>query len=326
MSITVFQANKIITMDPDRPEATHVAVRQGKILGVGDLSQVSGWGDHRLDTTLADKIIMPGFVEGHCHLLAGGMWKYLYVGFHDRIDPDGKPWSGVPSIEDVLARMGQADADLPAGTPLIAWGFDPLFLMDRRPDKSDFDGVSSTRPIVVMHSSFHVMTVNSVALEMAQYTAESDIDGIVKGADGAPNGELQEMASMFPVMRRLDIDFRSLGRSSEAVQAFGQVCNRAGVTTAADLLNDLDDQVVSELQALTGAEDYPIRLVSMLNAMSQTAAETTKLALALKSNSTDKLRLGGVKLVTDGSIQAFTARLRWPGYYNGAANGIWSIC
>ena len=39
----------------------------------------------------------------------------------------------------------------------------------------------------------------------------------------------------------------------------------------------------------------------------------------------DKLRFGPVKLMTDGSIQAFTARLKWPGYYNGHSNGIWNI-
>ena len=38
-----------------------------------------------------------------------------------------------------------------------------------------------------------------------------------------------------------------------------------------------------------------------------------------------KLRFGPVKLMTDGSIQAFTARVKWPGYYDGHPNGIWNI-
>jgi len=59
--------------------------------------------------------------------------------------------------------------------------------------------------------------------------------------------------------------------------------------------------------------------------MTQTAAETGARALALGEQSTDKLILGGVKIVTDGSIQGFTARVRWPGYYNGAPNGIWNV-
>ncbi len=326
MSTTrTYLARKIITMDAGRPEVTHVAVRDGRILAVGTLDEVSGWGDFPLDDRFADKVLMPGFVEGHCHLLAGGMWRFLYVGFQDRVDPDGRPWQGVGTIEAVLDRMAAADAELPEGAPLVAWGFDPIFLMDRRPDKRDFDRVSTTRPIVVMHSNFHLMTVNSAALALANYTADIEVDGIARDGDGEPNGELQEMAAMFPVMRRLGIDFRELGRAPESIVAFGQVCKRAGVTTAADLINDLPDEDVADLLRITAGDDYPIRLATMLNAMTQTAVETGERALALARRSTDKLFLGGVKIVTDGSIQGFTARLRWPGYYNGAPNGIWNV-
>ena len=321
----IFAARKIITMDANQPEATHVAVHDGRILAVGSREDVSGWTDVAVDDRFADKVLMPGFVEGHCHLMAGGMWRFLYVGFQDRVDPDGKHWQGVGTIEAVLDRMKTAESALPEGEPLVAWGFDPIFLMDRRPDKRDFDTVSATRPIAVMHSNFHLMTVNSAALKLANYTADLDVDGIARDADGDPNGELQEVAAMFPVMRRLGIDFRALGRSPAGVTAFGQVCKRAGVTTAADLINDLPDEDVNELLCITARDDYPIRLASMLNAMTQTAVETGERALALQERSTDKLILGGVKIVTDGSIQGFTARLRWPGYYNGASNGIWNV-
>ena len=47
-------------------------------------------------------------------------------------------------------------------------------------------------------------------------------------------------------------------------------------------------------------------------------------ALALSKKSTEKLRLGAVKLMTDGSIQGWTARVRWPGYVGGQPNGIWN--
>ena len=35
------------------------------------------------------------------------------------------------------------------------------------------------------------------------------------------------------------------------------------------------------------------------------------------------MRLGRIKIVADGSIQGFSARLRWPGYFNGAPKGLW---
>ena len=44
--ITIHQARKIITMNPARPLATHVAVRDGYILGAGALEELAGWGTH----------------------------------------------------------------------------------------------------------------------------------------------------------------------------------------------------------------------------------------------------------------------------------------
>jgi len=67
----VYSAKKIITMNPSRPEATHVAVRDGRILGAGSLSELQTWGDVRLDERFKDKVLMPGFVEGHAMLWKG---------------------------------------------------------------------------------------------------------------------------------------------------------------------------------------------------------------------------------------------------------------
>ena len=44
MTITVYTARRILTLNPSRPEATHVAVRDGRILGVGALEDLAGWG------------------------------------------------------------------------------------------------------------------------------------------------------------------------------------------------------------------------------------------------------------------------------------------
>jgi predicted amidohydrolase YtcJ len=55
--------------------------------------------------------------------------------------------------------------------------------------------------------------------------------------------------------------------------------------------------------------------------MTPTAA--VERAVDLRARSTDRLRLGRIKVVADGSIQGFTARLRWPGYFNASPNGLW---
>mgnify|MGYP001758807669 FL=1 len=43
-----------------------------------------------------------------------------------------------------------------------------------------------------------------------------------------------------------------------------------------------------------------------------------------KELNTDKLHFGLIKIMTDGSIQGFSARMLWPGYHNGSENGIWN--
>ena len=63
---TVYPARKIITMNPMQPEATHVAVRDGRVLAVGTLADMQAWGAFTLDERFADKVLMPGLVEGHC--------------------------------------------------------------------------------------------------------------------------------------------------------------------------------------------------------------------------------------------------------------------
>ena len=55
---TIYNAKKIITMNPTNPEGTHVAVRDGMILGVGSLEDLTGWGEYEEDDSFRDKIIV----------------------------------------------------------------------------------------------------------------------------------------------------------------------------------------------------------------------------------------------------------------------------
>lgn len=311
-------------MDRTVPQATHVAVRDGRILAVGDATCADGWGDVTHDATLADAVLMPGLVEGHAHMMAGAIWEYAYTGYHDRIDPDGHLWSGLSSLDDVVTRLADIEKTLPPDAPLIGWGFDPIFLPDDRLSRVHLDRVSTTRPIAVLFSNFHLMCVNSAALKMAGYGAHTNVEGVVKGSDAEPTGELQEMAAMFPIMRRLGIDFRALSQRDSAIRSYARVATRAGVTTVTDLFSQLEDDDLDVMFSVTGEDGFPLRIVPALAASGDPAA-LAKRALALKAQSTEKLRLGAVKLMTDGSIQGWTARVKWPGYVGGQPNGIWNM-
>ena len=318
----IYRAQRILTMDPNRPSATHVAVRDGHILAVGDADCARPWGGGRADDTFADAVLAPGFVEGHAHLMTGAMWEYVYAGDRDRTDPDGNLHPGMPDVATVIS--GLRDAASRVDGAVIAWGFDPIFLTEKRLDRTDLDQVSPERPVAVIHSNFHLMTVNSKALEMVGYTRDSNLEGLLRDEKGEPNGELQEMGVMFPLMRRLGINFRQLASTEKAVRGFGRSAQRTGCTTATDLFSELPEEDVAELLRITGADDFPMRLVPAVNGLTEPADAVRERVLALRARSTEKLRMGAVKLMADGSIQGYTARVKWPGYVTGHPNGIWN--
>lgn len=327
MTITIFSARKIITMNPARPNTTHVAIRDGRVLGSGSLEELAGWGDYVLDETFKDKVIMPGLVEGHSHAMEGTLWKYTYVGFFDRMDPHGKVWSGVKAIGEVLDRLKESEAKLSdPDAPLPAWSLDPIYFDNERVTRQDLDKVSETRPIGVMHASGHILNVNSKALELAGLLKTGiDHPGVPLGEDGLPTGELKGPDVMTPVGVHVGFDRDMLSCDEEGLVDFAKLCVRTGVTTATDLAARLPDDAVAMMSDVTGRDNYPARIVPLRFHHGVTPVDLIEHVLKLKELSSDRLRLGMIKVVVDGSIQGFSARIRWPGYYNGADNGLWYI-
>ena len=322
---TIYRARRILTMNPARPFATHVAVREGRILGAGTLEELAGWGDYQLDDRFADKFLLPGFVEGHSHLMEGALWRFVYVGYHDRMDPDGRTWAGAKTIDAVVARLAEQGAGLTdPGQPLVGWGFDPIYFGGRRCDRHDLDRVSSTRPVAIVHASLHIMNANTPALAAAGYLREGIAHpGLPLAADGLPTGECKGPDAMAPVADEVGMDRGLLAADTEAMRAFSRLCVRKGVTTATDLAAPLTPESVEGMLQVTGTPGFPTRIVALLRQLAQTPQQLIDRALELRAMGTDRLRLGMVKLVADGSIQGFSARLRWPGYFNGMPNGMW---
>lgn len=330
MNTTVYAARKIITLNPKQPLATHLAVRDGRVLAVGDLDRMREWGRFELDPRFADKVLLPGFVEGHCHLKEGGMWDWPYVGWFARRGPDGRVWEGADSMEAVVQRLAGIDAQMRAEgqgdeVPLIAWGFDPIYFGTQRMTTRDLDRVSRTRPVVISHSNGHLMSVNTPMLQLAGITRETDIVGVMRYDDGEPNGELQEPAAMFPVQRCVGQAGLLAPMSDAGMRGFAAIARMQGVTTATDLVNRLREEDIAILERACNADDCSVRILPAFQAFHGThgAAEGAEHVRKLMAKNTDRLRYGLVKMMLDGSIQGFSARLRWPGYFNGAANGIW---
>ena len=325
MTTTIYSARKIITMNPNQPVVSHVAVRDGRILGAGALKDLEGWGDYTLDERFADKVLMPGMVEGHAHTMEGTLWRNVYVGWFDRMDPDGKVWSGLKSIDDVVGRLSEEERKLEdPSTPLTGWALDPIYMDNRRVTRHDLNRVSSTRPIGILHASGHIMNVNTKALELAGLLKPGvNHPGIPLGDDGLPAGELYGPDAMTPVGPHVGFDRAVTDCDERGLIDYAKLCVRAGVTTSTDLAAQLTDDSVAMMLEVTGRPDFPARIVPLRVFFGMSAEEIVDYVVKLKSQSTEQLRLGRIKAVADGSIQGFSARMRWPGYYNGAPNGLW---
>ncbi|GHB17320.1 amidohydrolase [Salinicola rhizosphaerae] len=324
MSLRIYSAQRILTMNPTLPEATHIAVRDGRVLGVGPLDELQDLGEYTLDERFAGKVILPGFVEGHSHALEGVLWEYAYAGYFPRQDPAGHTWPGLTDIASLQNHLRRQIAELPAAAPLIAWGFDPIYFPDRRLDRNDLDAIDAERPIVVIHANLHMMTVNGAMLRQSGLEARAEIEGVMTFGDGEPNGELREMAAMFAIFDTLGIDLFDRGSEPETLVRYAKIAQRHGVTTLTDLYNPLSETGVESMLATCARADVPMRLAPAMSALTYTAEVGIERVVDCRESSTDKLHFGLVKLMTDGSIQGYTARLNWPGYHDGKPNGMWN--
>lgn len=318
--VEIYRAAQIVTLDEDNPVATHVAVRDGRILAVGgaELEQRYAPASSLFD----DWVMLPGFVEGHAHATEGLIWSLPYVGYFDRRHPDGTLYPGCSSVPALVTRLAELESAL--GDPdetLFAWGYDSIYFADK-PMRHDLDLVSASRPVVLYHSNLHLITVNSVALERAGISRDNRVEGVYVDADGEPNGELAELAAMFPVLRAVGDSIFAEAYSADDLRRFGRACHRVGITTAADLYSDLEDEVCDLFAATCGEADFPARIVPALATVRYDVDQVRERLAAIAGLGHERLLFGSVKIVSDGSIQGFSARVRQP-YLNGIENGIW---
>ena len=165
--VTIFRAKEIVTLDPDRPSATAVAVLGDRILAVGsveDLKSAAAGQPFTVDETLADKVITPGLIAQHDHpLLTGLTMVSEIIAIEDWVLPSGV----VPAAknpDEYRKRLAEADAKLKdPDALLVTWGYHPLFHGPLT--RADLDRISSGRPIIVWHRSAHEFIVNTKALQ-----------------------------------------------------------------------------------------------------------------------------------------------------------------
>lgn len=181
-SVTVYVAKTIITMEPEQPRATAVAVKGDRILAVGSLASVKseldqGGYTYTIDATFDDKVIIPGLLEQHLHPLLGALTMAVEVISIEDWDVPGKFSAGVQDPETYKSRLKEAVANMADSDPnetLFTWGYHHYF--HGKIYRPQLDEISETRPIVTWHRSCHEFILNTAALDKYGVT-EADLEG-----------------------------------------------------------------------------------------------------------------------------------------------------
>jgi hypothetical protein len=173
-------------MDAVRPAATALAVRDGRVLAVGDDELLAMRGAATEVIDLSGRTVCPGFIDAHQHITLAA-WYARGVDLH-----------GCRSAEEAMERVAAGAAEIPGDGWLFAYNYTPRAFMPRRGlTRHALDRVAGDRPVLVMHFSFHEAVVSSAGLRAAGIDRETpDPFGgrIVRDRHGEPTGELLEMA------------------------------------------------------------------------------------------------------------------------------------
>ncbi|MDE7187557.1 MAG: amidohydrolase [Lachnospiraceae bacterium] len=308
----LFYNGKIITMVEDRDcggkPAEAVLVRDGRIAAAGDVKELRQLAQKEcIETDLQGKCLMPAFIDAHSHMVMNG---------HMSLCADLTECTSFQGIVDTL--KGFLGGRKEENTPLIGYGYDHNFLKEQRhPDREILDEVSREIPILILHVSGHLACANSAALQIAGITADTpDPKGglIGRKADGyEPNGYLEETAMLQlqkAVAGQVQYDLAALMRGMQ------QIYIENGITTVQDGASTMQeilllDQMARKQQLQVDVVAYPL-----LTADGKRVREQFD---HLSGSGSGHLRIGGYKLILDGSPQGRSAWMSEP--YLGGEEG-----
>jgi len=301
---TLFTNAEVITLDPKYPSANSVLVRAGKIVQVGDFSELSK-SIKTSDSTinLNGATLAPGFIDAHGHLSS----TILAQGW---IDVSSPPVGSAKSVEDIVTILQAAQtAETPStGDWIIGAGYDDSLLVEQRhPTKLDLDKVSTSQPVAVIHVSGHFLACNSVCLKTVGITAETPDPkgGIIRRlADNEPDGVLEETAWLMAYAKFPILDIETRQKHLEMAQKYYA---SFGITTVQD-----GAMQMGELAFIQDAAERDLLWLDVV-AYPYLAFFGEKLKqVRSQRNYQNHFRIGGVKLVLDGSPQGKTAWLSKP--------------
>jgi len=310
----VLLGGTVVTMDPQRPRATAIAVDDFRIAAVGSDEEIRAWvGEATEVIDLKGRLVIPGFIEGHGHFLGLGQSRTI-------LDlTTAKSW------DDIVAMVGEAARTAQPGVWILGrgwhqekWDAQPAGSVDGVPPHDALSAAAPANPVRLEHASGHSCIVNARAMELSGLTAASpDPPGgtIVKDARGRPTGLLRETAqrlvgdSVVSSRETLSPEARD-AELRRWVRLAGEEALAKGVTSFHDAGSSFQDIDLFRAMAAEGA--LPVRLYVMVRRESNDAMEARLDAYRIIPEGNDFLAVRAIKRQIDGALGTHGAWLFAP--------------
>ncbi len=294
----LFHGGTIRTFDSglENPEA--LLVRNGKILALGNLSDLEPLiGPDTKRVHLEGRALLPGFNDAHVHVWKVGQLRTTSLDLRD-----------VRSIAELRERVQQRASSLEPGVWLLGRGYNEAKLTEgRMPTRADLDDIAPHNPVLLTRTCAHIHTINSRVLELANLTRESiNPPGGELGRDahGDLNGILFESA--FGLVTRAMPAFTVADYERWVLAGLDYLAS-FGITSATDPA--VDPVLYEAYRNLEARGELPIRVNLLYIRRPDGGKETFPLPEKYVS---DWLRCDSVKFFADGGLSGATAAVSVP--------------
>jgi len=309
----IFYNGNIITVDPDLPEATAVAIRAGKILAVGNDSDVRTLsGDQTDQIDLKRQTVIPGLIESHAHFMDVGYTKM-------KLDLTGaKTWDEIVILVARAAKSAEPGAwILGRGWHQEKW-IEPMHQeIEGYPVHTKLSAAAPANPVYLTHASGHAIVANQIAMSHAgidQNTPDPEGGRILRFEDGSPSGVFLENAESY-ILDLYSNDFSNKSPQEQkryeekAFDLAVQTCLDNGITTFHDA--GASFETVNFFHEMLDAGKMSVRLYVMLGASNKQLAE--KMAeYRIVGAGDNHLTVRAIKRFIDGALGAHGAWLLEP--------------
>ncbi|MFH8623338.1 amidohydrolase [Streptomyces vietnamensis] len=262
--------------------------------------------------------VLPGFVDGHAHVVGTGEAAA-------QVDL----W-GADSVEEIQRRIGEWARENPDAPRVLATGWKHGDIPGGAPDRGMLDAVVADRPVYAQAYDFHSIWLNTAALDEAgidDATASPPGGAVHRDERGAATGLVDETAMHHLVWPVLD-GFTTDADRDEALAVALAAYAESGIVGSTDMALNEDDYAAMRRADAAGALTTRIAAfwrVQPTGDEAKNLAQVERVVELAAHHSTPFLRVTGIKVMIDGTVDGCTASLGKP-YADGTnADPIWSL-